>query len=89
VDGGVTGRVRAETGDEQAAAGLRDLVRGGIALARLQTGSHPELRSALDSLQLSGEGQTISLAFDLSSQALDLLVTAVRGLPRGTPDSGR
>ena len=43
-----------------------------IALARMQTASRPELRSLLDSIQLTGTGTTVTLAFDLPAEILEL-----------------
>jgi hypothetical protein len=73
VDSGVSGTLQAETRDEESANGLRDVVRGFMALAKMQTGSKPELQPLLQSLQLGGGGKTVMLSFDLSPQILDLL----------------
>jgi hypothetical protein len=73
VDGGITGSLQAETRDEESANGLRDVVRGFMALAKMQTGSKAELQPLLQSLQLGGVGKMVMLSFDLSPQMLDLL----------------
>ncbi len=83
VDSGIRGMLRADARDEQAAGTLRDLVRGLIALARLQAGSQPELKAALESLVLGGEGATVSVAFDVPGSTLDRLGAAVGGLHAG------
>ena len=49
INGGLRGAIRAEARDEQAAQNLRDVVQGFLALAKMQTGSKPELQ-ALDEL---------------------------------------
>ena len=85
VNGGLTGVFRADTRDDDAANNLRDLVRGVVALAKLQTGAHPELRPMADSLQLGGVGKNVSLSFDVSPQMFDLLVTTLKGLRRARP----
>jgi hypothetical protein len=72
VDGGLRGVVRAEAGDEEAAKNLRDVVRGFLALARLQTGSKPEFQGLLQSLELGGAGKTVALSFDVPAQLFDL-----------------
>jgi hypothetical protein len=76
VNGGIRGVFRAETTTEDAANGLRDVARGFLALAKLQSNVHPELRTALDALQLGGTGRTVVLSFDLPSQVFDLLAAA-------------
>jgi hypothetical protein len=76
VDGGLRGVVRAEAGDEEAAKNLRDVVRGFLALARLQAGSKPEFQGLLQSLELGGAGKTVALSFDVPAQLFDLLGAA-------------
>src|SRR5207253_1663756 len=61
VDGGLQARVSAEARDDEAANMLRDVVRGFLALAKLQTSSKPEFQRFVQSLQLSGTGKTVSL----------------------------
>jgi hypothetical protein len=73
VNGGLRGLLRAEARDEASAQNLRDVVRGFMALAKLQTGAKPELSTIMDSLQLGGEGKTVSLAFSLPSEVIDML----------------
>lgn len=73
IDSGIRGVLRADTRDDAAATSLRDLVRGFLALAKLQGGSHAELTDVLQSLQLAGTGHTVTLAFDLPASALDTL----------------
>jgi hypothetical protein len=73
INGGVSGVFRAETRDEEAANNLRDVVRGFVALAKMQAGSRPELKSIVDSLQLSGDGRTVSVAFSVPTEVLDAL----------------
>lgn len=82
IDSGVRAALKAETRDEQSATALRDLVRGFFALARMQAGSRPEVQNLLQTLQLGGTGQTVTLDLDLSPQTIDLLTGAMRQLPR-------
>ncbi len=72
INGGVSADLTVETRDEQAGQDLRDVALGFIALARMQTTSRPELRSLLDSIQLTGTGTTVTLAFDLPAEILEL-----------------
>jgi len=73
VNGGVSGVFKAEARDEEAAQNLRDVVRGFLAMARLQAGSRPGMQQMVDSLQLSGEGTTVALAFNVPSEFFDAL----------------
>ena len=73
IDSGVRGIIRAQTRDDESANSLRDVVRGFLALARLQTSASPEISELVQSLQLGGTGKSVSLSFDLPSTALDAL----------------
>ena len=84
IDSGIRGTLRAESRDDVSADSLRDVVRGFLALARLQASSRPELATVLQSLQLGGTGKTVSLSFDLPATALDAL-SNLRHLENVTP----
>ncbi len=73
VNGGVRGVLRAEARDEASATNLRDVLRGFLALAKMQASSQPSLEAAVQSLELSGTGTTVALAFDLPAELFDLL----------------
>lgn len=73
VNGGVTLNLRAETRDDQAAENLRDVVRGFLALVRLQAGSDPKYAGLVESLQLSGSGTTVDVSFAVPIEILDLI----------------
>jgi hypothetical protein len=73
VNGGVSGVLKAEARDEASAQNLRDVVRGFLAMAKLQAGSRPGMQQMVDSLQLSGEGKTVALAFSIPSEFFDAL----------------
>ena len=73
VNGGLTGQLRAETRDDQAAQNLRDVVNGFLGLARMQAGSKPELQAVVSSLQVSGTGKTVSLSFSLPAEVIETL----------------
>lgn len=73
INGGVSGVFKAEARDEAAAQNLRDIVRGFLAMARLQSGSRPGIQQMVDSLQLTGEGKTVALSFDIPSEFFDAL----------------
>lgn len=73
VNGGLSGVIRAEARDDAAAQNLRDVVRGFMALAKLQANARPELNVVMDSLQLGGQGKTVSLAFALPTEVIEML----------------
>jgi len=73
IDGGVRGIVRADARDEEAANNLRDVVRGFMALAKMQAGSRPEMQAMMQSLELGGTGKTVALSFDVPSQVFDAI----------------
>ena len=82
VNGGVSGVIKAETKDIEAANNLRDVVRGFLALAKMQAGSKPEFKAMVDSLQLAGDDKTVSLAFSVPSEVFEALeaLKGVRGV---------
>src|SRR5205823_3788380 len=73
VNGGIRGMVRAEASDEQAANNLRDVVRGFMALAKLQAGAKPEYQAVLQSLELGGTGKTVALSFSVPVEVFDAI----------------
>jgi hypothetical protein len=73
IDSGLSGVFKAEATDEAAAQNLRDVVRGFLALAKMQSSSKPELQGMVDSLQLSGEGKNVIVSFTLPSELFDVL----------------
>ena len=87
VDGGFQGQLRVETRDEPSAQNLQEVIRGFMALGRLQSGQHPEIAELLNSIQLTGDGKTVSLSFSLPSELIDALgaLRAERSKPRPSP----
>jgi hypothetical protein len=73
INGGIHGTIRAEAKDEKAAQDLREVVRGFMALARLQAGQKAEFAELINSLELGGQGTTVSLDFAVPSQVIDAL----------------
>jgi hypothetical protein len=88
INGGVSGVLKAETRDEEAAKNVRDIVQGFLAMAKMHASSKPELQAVVDSLQLSGEGKNIALSFQLPSEFFDAL-EAMSGHRRSGPDEKR
>jgi hypothetical protein len=73
VDDGLGVVIRADTNDEESANSLRDVIRGAMALGRLQVGGRPEFQGLIESFQLGGQGKTVSLSLDLPAHVLDAL----------------
>jgi hypothetical protein len=78
VNGGIRGVVRADANSDQGVTDLREVIRGFVALARLQTSQSAELTAMLGSLQLGGEGRTVSLAFSVPPEAIEALAAMWR-----------
>lgn len=73
IDSGIRTQLQIEARDDVAANSLRDVVRGFVALVKLQASGRPEVSNLVDSIQLGGNGKSVSLAFDLPSSTLDVL----------------
>jgi len=90
VNGGIEGLLRAEARDDQAAQDLRQVVQGFVALARMQAGSgNPEVADFVNSLQITGQGRTVSLGFSVSASMIDTLsaLRAGRRPSQAQPDA--
>ena len=85
IDEGVQAVIRAEARDEAAANNLRDVVRGFVALARMQAAQHAQLADLVNSLELGGQGTTVSLGFTVPPSVIDLL-GAMRAQPPAQPE---
>ncbi len=75
VNGGLGVSLVIEGRDDQAARNLRDVVRGFVALAQMQSIGIPELQAILDSLETGGAGTAVTLSFHLPADALDFLLS--------------
>ncbi len=76
LNGVLDARLQAEATDEASATEWRDVVRGIIALARLQAASMPEAQGLLDSIQLGGTERTITLSFSIPPGIVEWLSRA-------------
>jgi hypothetical protein len=83
--------VKAEAKDEAAANNLRDIIRGFTALAKMQTGSQPELQKLMPDIQLGGDGKVVAVSFAVTTDMLDAMMAAKsaagaikKSLPKGT-----
>jgi hypothetical protein len=75
INGGLRGVIRAETRDDEAANNLRDVMRGFMALGKLQGGSRPEIQLMLQSLELGGTGKTVALSFTVPAEVFDAIAS--------------
>jgi hypothetical protein len=82
IDGGLAASLSAEARDEASANNLRDVVRGFLALAKLQTSSKPEYQRFVDSLELRGTGTKVALSVEVPAQVFDALRAAA---PKSRP----
>jgi hypothetical protein len=74
VDSGLAANIHAEARDDQAAKDLQDVVRGLVTLARMQTSHQQGIADVIDSIQLSGEGNTVTVNLSVPAQTIDLLL---------------
>jgi hypothetical protein len=81
IDGGLTGTVRAEARDDEAAKNLRDVVQGFLALAKLQAGAKPEYQSLMQSIQLTGTGRTVALSFQVPNELIQSITAGKQAKP--------
>ena len=81
INGGITGVIRAETRDEESANNLRDVVRGFVALAKMQMGSKPEYQTMMQAFELGGTGKTVALSFAIPAEVFDMIGTKTGKLP--------
>lgn len=82
LNGGVSGTFKAEAKDDEAAKNLRDMLRGIVAMARLQASEKPALKTMVDSLELGGEGKTVAVAFSVPAEVFDALEALSAEKPR-------
>jgi hypothetical protein len=87
VDSGIEAVIRAEAKDEKSAQDLRDVVRGFMALARLQAGNKAQFADVVNSLELGGEGTTVSLRLAVPANVIDAFGALTAQRRRQAPDS--
>jgi len=83
INGGIRGVVRAEARDDEAANNLRDVVRGFMALGKLQAGSNPQVQTMLESLELGGQNKSVALSFVVPAEVFDAISTK---MPKPLPE---
>jgi hypothetical protein len=82
INGGLRGTIRAEARDEEAANNLRDVVRGFMGLAKMQSGSNPGAQLMMQSLELGGTGKTVALSFTVPAEVFDAVGAFNNRLPK-------
>lgn len=82
VNGGLRGTLRAEARDDEAANNLRDVIRGFMALAKMQAGNAPQLQAMMQSLELGGSGKTVAISFDVPASVFELVASSKGMLPK-------
>jgi hypothetical protein len=79
INGGLTGTLRAEARDDQAAEHLRNVVRGIMSLGQLQAQNDPRTAALVNSIQLTGTGKTVQLSFTVPAELLDMAAKVRKG----------
>jgi hypothetical protein len=88
IDTGIRASVRADSRDAQAATNLRDVLRGFVALAKLQAGNKPEFQAVVQSIELGGSDKTVTLSFAVPGEVFDA-IAAVAHPPQAPQPSQR
>jgi len=83
INGGVSGTFKAEAKDEATAKNLRDVMAGFLAMAKMQAQNKPGMQQLADSLVISGEGNSVALAFDIPAEVLDVLEGLAKSRQQG------
>ena len=84
IHSGIDAQIRAEARDEMAAQDLRQVIQGFMALARMQATNQPAVADFMNSIQLGGQGKTVSLSFSVPSTVIDA-IGGLRALQPRTP----
>jgi hypothetical protein len=74
INGGVSGMVRVEATDDEAAELLRRQVNGALAFGEMMGRSDPRAAAALSSVQMSGSGKTVQLSFTVPAELLHMVM---------------
>jgi len=73
VNGGIHASFRAEARDDAAAENLRDVVKGGLALMKMQSGD-PQFAAIANSIRLEGSGKSVAVSFSIPAGLINLLI---------------
>jgi hypothetical protein len=74
INGGVSGLVRVEATDDEAAELLRRQVNGAVAFGEMMGRSDARAAAALKTIQISGTGKTVQLTFTVPAELLQMVL---------------
>jgi len=74
INGGLSGMVRVEANDDEAAELLRRQVNGAVAFGEMMGRSDPRVSAALKTIQMGGTGKTVQLTFTVPGELLQLIM---------------
>ena len=74
INGGVSGMVRVEANDDEAAELFRRQVNGALAFGEMVGRSDPRASAVLKSVQMSGSGKTVQLSFTVPGELLQMVL---------------
>lgn len=74
INGGVSGLVRVEANDNDAAELLRRQVNGALAFGEMMGRSDVRAAAALKSIQMGGSGKTVELSFSMPAEFLEMVL---------------
>ena len=74
INGGVSGMVRVEATDEDAADLLRRQVNGALAFGEMMSRNDERVALALKTVQMGGSGKTVQLSFTVPAELLQLVL---------------
>jgi hypothetical protein len=77
INGGVSGMVRVEANDDEAAELFRRQVNGALAFGEMMGRSDPRASVVLKSVQMSGTGKTVQLSFTVPGELLQMVLPKV------------
>ena len=74
INGGVSGLVRVEANDDEAAELFRRQVNGALAFGEMVGRSDPRASAVLKTVQMSGSGKTVQLSFTVPGELLQMVL---------------
>jgi hypothetical protein len=77
INGGISGMVRVEANDDEAAELFRRQVNGALAFGEMVGRSDPRASAVLKTVQMSGTGKTVQLSFTLPGELLQMVLPKV------------
>jgi hypothetical protein len=80
INGGVSGMVRLEANDDEAAELLRRQVSGALAFGEMVGRNDPRAAAALKTIQMSGSGKTVQLSFTVPGELLQMVLPKSPGV---------